>query len=110
MKTDLNPSAYDAFAPYYDAFTSASDYEHWTEQVLARAARHHLARNRLLDLAWGTGKSFLPLLSRGYRETGCDSSAAILAGGHATSPARHGASCVWPSARLGPESTGRGRV
>jgi hypothetical protein len=26
MKADLNPSAYDAFAPFYDAFTAASDY------------------------------------------------------------------------------------
>jgi SAM-dependent methyltransferase len=86
MKTDLNPSAYDAFAPFYDAFTSASDYEHWTEQVLARAARHGLAGDRLLDLACGTGKSFLPLLSRGYRVTGCDSSAAMLALAAAKAP------------------------
>jgi SAM-dependent methyltransferase len=78
MKTDLNPSAYDAFALFYDAFTSASDYEHWTEEVLRLAAGHGLTGDRLLDLACGTGKSFLPFLSRGYRVTGCDSSQAML--------------------------------
>ena len=30
---------YDAFAPYYDAFTAASDYEAWTRELLALAAR-----------------------------------------------------------------------
>jgi len=29
-------AAYDAFAPYYDAFTSASDYEAWARETLAR--------------------------------------------------------------------------
>src|SRR4029450_9110283 len=86
MKTDLNPSAYDAFAPFYDAFTSASDYEHWTQQVLGRAARHGMAGERVIEPACGTGKSFLPLLSRGYRVTGCDSSAAMLALAAAKAP------------------------
>jgi ubiquinone/menaquinone biosynthesis C-methylase UbiE len=86
MTTDLNPSEYDAFAPFYDAFTSASDYENWTEQVLELAARHGLAGDRLLDLACGTGKSFLPFQSRGYRVTGCDSSRAMLAAAAAKAP------------------------
>jgi hypothetical protein len=33
---------YDALAPYYDAFTAASDYEAWASHVLALARRHGL--------------------------------------------------------------------
>jgi SAM-dependent methyltransferase len=79
MKTDLSPSPYAAFAPFYDQFTSRSDYEHWTEQVLAVAAPHGLAGDRLLDVACGTGKSFVPFLRRGYDVTGCDGSPEMLA-------------------------------
>ena len=79
MTADLNPSAYDAFAQFYDAFTAASDYERWTEQVLALAARHGLAGRTLLDLACGTGNSFMPFLSRGFEVTACDASPAMLA-------------------------------
>lgn len=79
MTADLNPSAYDAFAPFYDAFTAASDYETWTQQMLAVATRHGLAGELLLDLACGTGKSFEPLMRRGFRVTACDASPAMLA-------------------------------
>jgi SAM-dependent methyltransferase len=72
-------SEYDAFAPYYDAFTAASDYEAFTREALALTRRHGLRGTRLLDLACGTGKSFLPLLRRGFQVTGCDSSSAMLA-------------------------------
>src|SRR5215210_7608105 len=79
MTADLNPSGYDTFAPFYDDFTAASDYENWTEQVLAVAASHGLRADTLLDVACGTGKSFLPFLRRGFRVTACDASAAMLA-------------------------------
>jgi SAM-dependent methyltransferase len=79
MKTDLSPSPYAAFAPFYDEFTSGSDYEHWTGQVLAVASAHGPAGDRLLDVACGTGKSFVPFLRRGYGVTGCDSSGEMLA-------------------------------
>src|SRR5919108_4498854 len=79
MTADLNPSAYDAFAPFYDGFTAASDYETWTEQVLAHATRHGLAGDALLDLACGTGNSFVPFMRRGFRVTACDASPAMLA-------------------------------
>jgi SAM-dependent methyltransferase len=79
MSTDLSSSPYGAFAPFYDDFTAESDYDHWTEQVLAVAARHGLAGDRLLDVACGTGKSFLPFARRGYRVTGCDGSPEMLA-------------------------------
>ena len=79
LRTDLSPSDYDAFAPVYDEFTAASDYEHWAAQMLELAERHGLAGRSVLDVACGTGKSFLPLLRRGYEVTGCDLSAAMLA-------------------------------
>jgi SAM-dependent methyltransferase len=83
---DLNPSEYDAFAPYYDAFTAESDYEAWTAHVLRVARAHGLAGMTLLDVACGTGKSFMPFLRRGFRVTGCDSSAAMLAEAAAKAP------------------------
>jgi SAM-dependent methyltransferase len=70
---------YDAFAPYYDAFTADSDYEAWTESVLALASRAGVRGGTLLDVACGTGKSFAPFLARGFRVTGVDASAAMLA-------------------------------
>jgi len=70
---------FDAFAPYYDDFTAGSDYEAWTGEVLELAERLGLRGRRLLDLACGTGKSFMPFLSRGFEVTGCDISAAMLA-------------------------------
>jgi SAM-dependent methyltransferase len=70
---------YDAFAPYYDAFTAGSDYEAWTRHVLGLARRLGLRGRSLLDLACGTGKSFVPFLQRGFEVTGCDISRAMLA-------------------------------
>jgi SAM-dependent methyltransferase len=72
-------SEYDAFAPFYDAFTAASDYEAWTGHVLALAERLGLRGRSLLDLACGTGKSFVPFLRRGFAVTGCDVSPGMLA-------------------------------
>jgi SAM-dependent methyltransferase len=70
---------YERFARFYDAFTSASDYEMWTSHVLGLARQHGLAGTRLLDVACGTGKSFLPLSGRGFEVTACDISPAMLA-------------------------------
>jgi SAM-dependent methyltransferase len=72
-------SEYDAFAPYYDSFTEASDYETWTGHVLELADGLGLGGQTLLDLACGTGKSFMPFLRRGFAVTGCDLSSAMLA-------------------------------
>ncbi len=69
---------YDAFAPYYDAFTEDSDYETWTVHVLALLRDHGLRGRRLLDLACGSGKSFAGFLGRGFEVTGCDSSRGML--------------------------------
>jgi SAM-dependent methyltransferase len=86
MTADLNPSAYDAFAPFYDAFTAQSDYEKWSEEMVALAVRNGLAGDRMLDLACGTGNSFLPFLHRGFRVTACDASAGMLALAAAKAP------------------------
>jgi SAM-dependent methyltransferase len=80
-------SDYDAFAPHYDAFTFGSDYERWTQGVLEHAQEHGLRGRALLDVACGTGNSFLPFLRRGFEVVGCDSSAAMLA--EAASKAPH---------------------
>src|SRR3954451_8287065 len=79
MATDISPSPYGAFARYYDAFTAATDYERWSEEVLAAAGAHGLEGNRVLDVACGTGKSFMPFVRRGHRLTGCDGSPEMLA-------------------------------
>jgi SAM-dependent methyltransferase len=72
-------TTYDAFAPFYDDFTAHHRYDEWTRTLegLARAAG--LDGHRLLDLACGTGKSFLPFLERGYEVTACDLSPAMAA-------------------------------
>jgi SAM-dependent methyltransferase len=72
-------SEYEAFAPFYDAFTAGSDYGKWTGYVLELAGRLGLRGRTLLDLACGTGKSFLPFLERGFEVTGSDQSGAMLA-------------------------------
>lgn len=78
---------YDAFAPFYDAFTAASNYEKWTGHVLELARRLGLRGTTLLDLACGTGKSFLPFVERGFEVTGCDASDAMLAEAARKAPA-----------------------
>jgi SAM-dependent methyltransferase len=70
---------YDAFAPFYDDLTSHHRYTEWTATLegLARAAG--LRGRRLLDVACGTGKSFLPFLERGFDVVACDISPAMAA-------------------------------
>jgi SAM-dependent methyltransferase len=76
--TRMAAGAYDDFAPFYDAFTAASDYELWTTHVLALARAHGFRGATVLDVACGTGKSFLPMLERGFDVTGADASPAML--------------------------------
>jgi SAM-dependent methyltransferase len=71
-------AAYDALAPFYDRFTAHHDYELWTGGLLGLARAHGLTGNRVLDAGCGTGKSFLPLLERGYDVTACDQCPAML--------------------------------
>jgi SAM-dependent methyltransferase len=71
-------AAYEALAPFYDRFTAHHDYELWIGGLLGLAYEHGLNGTRALDAGCGTGKSFLPLLERGFEVTACDHSPAML--------------------------------
>ena len=70
--------AYEPLAPLYDRFTAAYDHERWLTAVENLARSHGLSGRRLLDVGCGSGKSFLPLLARGYEVTACDISPAMV--------------------------------
>jgi SAM-dependent methyltransferase len=71
-------TAYEAFASAYDDFTHAYMNERWTGRLLARAERWGLKGRSLLDVACGTGKSFVPMLERGWDVSACDISPAMV--------------------------------
>jgi SAM-dependent methyltransferase len=70
--------AYEAIAPVYDEFTAHHNYELWLGALLPQAERRGLTVGRLLDVACGTGKSFIPMLERGWEVTACDISPAMV--------------------------------
>jgi SAM-dependent methyltransferase len=70
--------AYQAIAPVYDEFTAHHDYELWLGNLLPKAVARGLTGRRLLDVGCGTGKSFIPLLERGWEVTACDISASMV--------------------------------
>jgi SAM-dependent methyltransferase len=70
--------AYEAIAPFYDDFTAHHDYELWLGNLLPELERHGLKGDRLLDVACGTGKSFIPMLNRGWKVTASDISASMV--------------------------------
>jgi SAM-dependent methyltransferase len=72
-------NAYDSLAAVYDDLTHDHDYDAWTATLEQLASRHGLRGRRLLDLACGTGKSFLPFAARGFAVTACDISRGMLA-------------------------------
>ncbi len=69
---------FQAMAPVYDDFTAHYDYEGWLADLVTILEGNGLTGRRLLDVACGTGKSFLPMLPRGWKVTGCDISPAML--------------------------------
>lgn len=71
-------SPYETFAPYYDACTVGYLAERWTGRLAALAEGCGVAGKRLLDVGCGTGKSFVPMLERGWEVVGCDLSPAML--------------------------------
>ena len=75
---ELAVAAYEPLARYYDRFTERSAYEPVIAQIESWALAQGLAGNRLLDVACGTGKSFVPMLERGYELTACDISPAMV--------------------------------
>lgn len=72
-------SPYDAIAPGYELLTADWDYEPWIDAIEALAERCGLTGRRLLDVACGTGNSFLPFVTRGYTVAACDASPAMAA-------------------------------
>src|ERR1044072_8307638 len=70
--------AYDALAPFYDELTRHHDYDAWTRDLERLLRDCGLAGSRLLDVGCGTGRSFLPFLTRGWTVTGCDVSDAMV--------------------------------
>jgi SAM-dependent methyltransferase len=70
--------AYDAMAPAYDEFTAHHDYARWISSIWPTIEAHGLHGRRLLDVACGTGKSFVPLLEKGWEVSACDISAAMI--------------------------------
>jgi SAM-dependent methyltransferase len=70
--------AYDAFAAFYDDFTAHHDDELWTGALERLALECGLQGRRLLDVACGTGRSFVPMLAREYEVTACDISPAMV--------------------------------
>jgi SAM-dependent methyltransferase len=71
-------AAYEAFAPVYDIFTAHYHDELWIGELVSALERNGLSGNRLLDVACGTGRSFLPMLKRGWDVTACDISPGML--------------------------------
>lgn len=70
--------AYEAIASVYDAFTSYNDYDLWLGNLLPKLEAHGLKGNRLLDVACGTGLSFIPMLEKGWEVSACDLSTAMV--------------------------------
>jgi SAM-dependent methyltransferase len=71
--------AYEVFAPFYDRFTAGHENDQWTAMVLDAARAAGLNGNRLLDVACGTGESFVAMLERGFDVVACDVSPAMAA-------------------------------
>jgi SAM-dependent methyltransferase len=70
---------YDDLSATYDGYTSTHRHEQWLSTIEQVAQAHGVGGRRLLDVACGTGNSFLPLLERGYEVSGCDLSPKMAA-------------------------------
>jgi SAM-dependent methyltransferase len=72
-------SAYDRFAPIYDEFNAANDYEMWFSFLLPELEKRGLKKTgRVLDAGCGTGRAFSPMLRRGWEIQGCDLSPGMI--------------------------------
>lgn len=71
--------AYETFAPFYDDFVAGHENDEWTRMLLEVAESAGLRGRRLLDVACGTGESFVAMLDRGFEVTACDISPAMVA-------------------------------
>lgn len=68
----------DHFASAYDDFNYRYHNTRWTGRLLERAEAAGLSGDHLLDVACGTGLSFIPMLRRGWAVTACDISPEML--------------------------------
>jgi SAM-dependent methyltransferase len=79
---------YATLAPLYDEFIAHPGYRHWVRAIEATARTVGVGGVRLLDVGCGTGRSFAPLLERGYLVAGCEPVGAMLAQARRRSPRR----------------------
>jgi SAM-dependent methyltransferase len=84
--TTLAFAAYEALAAVYDRFTADYEYDRWLDAIEEWAFAHGLDGRSLLDVACGTGKSFLPMLAKGYQVTACDLSPSMVAAAREKAP------------------------
>ncbi len=70
--------AYESIAPVYDDFTAHHNYDEWIAMLLELGAANGLRGDTALDVACGTGRSFLPLLERGWTVTASDISPSMV--------------------------------
>ncbi len=70
---------FDAIAPYYDEVMSVVPYRQWVQYLRRLCKRYRWKPSRILDLATGTGTVALLLAQEGYRVTGVDISARMIA-------------------------------
>jgi SAM-dependent methyltransferase len=70
--------AYERLAPFYDRYTDGYGHEALLSKLEAVAVDLGLRGSRLLDIGCGTGKSFMPMVERGYEVTAFDISPAMV--------------------------------
>ena len=69
---------YDSVADVYDLVSASYRHDDWIEALLERCAVHRLCPSSVLDVACGSGHSFLPMLDRGVAVTACDISPGMV--------------------------------
>jgi SAM-dependent methyltransferase len=72
-------AAFAPLAPHYDTLTGGYVHDAVLDGLERLALAAGLSGRKVLDVACGTGQSFLPLLRRGYDVSGCDLSPEMLA-------------------------------
>jgi SAM-dependent methyltransferase len=70
--------AYEAMASVYNDFTAHHNYTKWIADLLRLGEAHGLRGDTALDVACGTGKSFMPLLELGWKVTAVDISPSMV--------------------------------